>query len=71
MKNRISLIHVKNQGKSQSVTGWCRCGKSGVMDTNVECLSCGEVEALGYFQLSDMRYDDRSVYTERVSTTVL
>ena len=34
-------------------------------------LSCGEVEALGYFQLLDMRYDDRSVVTERVSTTVL
>ena len=25
---------------------------------NVEYLSCGDVEALGYFQLSDMRYDD-------------
>ena len=34
-------------------------------------LSCGEVEALGYFQLSDMRYNDRNVLTERVSTTVL
>ena len=32
--------------KSQGVTGWCRCGKFGVMDTYVECLSCGEVEAL-------------------------
>ena len=40
------------------------------MHTNVEHLSCGEVEALGYFQLSDMRYDDRNVVTERVSTTV-
>ena len=41
------------------------------MHTNVEYLSCREVEALGYFQLSDMRYDDRNVVTERVSTTVL
>ena len=30
------------------------------MDTNVECLSCGEVEALGYFQLSDMMIGMRS-----------
>ena len=29
------------------------------MHTNIEYLSCGEVEALGYFQLPDMRYDDR------------
>ena len=39
--------------------------------TNVEYLNYGEVEALGYFQLSDMRYDDRNVVTERVSTIVL
>ena len=54
--------------KSQSVTELCRCGKSDVMHANVECLSCGEVVKLreGYFQLSDMRYDDRNVVTERV-----
>ena len=57
--------------KSQSVTEWCRCGKWGVMHTNVEYLSYGEVEALGYFQLSDLRYDNRNVVTERVSTTAL
>ena len=57
--------------KSQSFTEWCRCGKCGAMDTNVECLSCGEVEALGYFELSDMRYDDRNAVTERVSKTLL
>ena len=50
---------------------WCRCGKWGVMHTNVEYLRCGEVETLGHFQLSDMRYDDRNVVTKRVSTTVL
>ena len=42
-----------------------------VMHTNVKYLSCVEVEASGHFQLSDMRYDDRNVVTERVSTTVL
>ena len=26
---------------------------------------------MGYFQLSDMRYNDRNVVTKRVSTTVL
>ena len=41
------------------------------MDTNVKFLSCGEVEVLGYFQLSDVRYVDRNVVTESVSTTVL
>ena len=56
--------------KSQNVTEWCRYGKCGVMHTNVECLNCDKVEALGYFQLLDMRSDDRDV-TERVSTTVL
>ena len=39
--------------------------------TNVEYLSCGEVEAFGYFQLLDMRHDTRNMVTERVSTTVL
>ena len=41
------------------------------MYTNVEYLSCREVEALGYFQLSNMRYDDKNMVTERVNTTVL
>ena len=41
------------------------------MHTNVEYFSCGEVEALGYFQLSDMKYSDRDMVTERVSTTAL
>ena len=40
------------------------------MHTNVECLGWGEVEALGYFQLSDMRYNDWNVVSERVSTTL-
>ena len=40
---------------------------------NVEYLSCGEVETVGYFQLSDMKYDNRNVVTVRVrvSTTVV
>ena len=33
----------KKSRKSQSVSEWCRCGECGVMDTNVECLSCGKV----------------------------
>ena len=41
------------------------------MHTNVEYLSWGKVEALEYFQLSDMRYNDKNVVIERVSTTVL
>ena len=41
------------------------------MHTNVEYLRCGEVEALGHFQLWDKRYDDRNVVTERVSITAL
>ena len=41
------------------------------MYTNVEYLSCREVEALGYFQLSNMRYDDKNMVIERVNTTVL
>ena len=50
----------------------CRCGKWDVMDTNIEYLSCSKVEeALGYFQLSDMRYNNRNVVTEKVSTAVL
>ena len=57
--------------KSQSVTEQCRYGKWDVMHTNVENLNCSEVEALGYFQLSDMRYDDRNVVTENINTTVL
>ena len=40
------------------------------MDSTVECLSCGEVEALGCFQLSDTRYDDNNTVTERFNTTV-
>ena len=41
-KSRISLIFNTREksGKSQSVTEWCRCGECGVMDTNVEWLSC-------------------------------
>ena len=30
--------------KSQSVTEWCRCGKCRVMDKNIKCLSCVEIE---------------------------
>ena len=36
----------------------------------VEYLSCGEIEVLGYYQLSNIRYNDRNTVTERVSTAV-
>ena len=57
--------------KSQSVTEWCRCGKCGVMDKNIKCLSCVEIETLRYLQLSVTRYDHRNAVTKRVSTAVL
>ena len=41
------------------------------MHANVEYLSSGEVEALGYFQLLLMWHDNSNVVTERVITTVL
>ena len=59
---------MKNEGKVKALLS---IGKCGVMDTNVECLICDEVEALGYFQIMDMRYDDRNAVTERISTAVL
>ena len=34
-------------------------------------LSCGKVEALGYFEISHMKYNDTKVVTKRVSTLVL
>ena len=41
------------------------------MQMNVEYLSCGKVEALGYFEISHMKYNDRKVVTKRVGTSVL
>ena len=61
----------EKSSKSQSVTEWCKCCKWDLIHTNVEYLSCGEVEALGYFQLSDIRYNNRNVVTKWVRTTVL
>ena len=61
----------KKSRKSQTITEWCRCGKYSAMHKNVEYLSSSKVEALEYFQLLDMRYDDRNVVTKRVSTIVL
>ena len=71
MRNTISLIRVKNQKKVKALLNVIDIGNKGVMDTNIECLSCSKVEDLGYFQLSDMRYHDSNVVTERVSTTAL
>ena len=67
--------HIPDTGeksrKNQSITEWCSRGGKGVMDTNTECLSFSKVEVMEYFQLSDMRYNDRNAVTKRVSTTVL
>ena len=41
------------------------------MYNKVEYLSCGEVEALRFFQIPDMRYNDRNVLTEKARKTVL
>ena len=58
--------------KIQNVTEWCICWKwDDVMHTNVEYLSCDEIEALGYVQLSDIRYDNRNVVTEKNSPATL
>ena len=57
--------------RSKRVNEWCRCGKCGVMHINVECLNYHDSEALRYFQLFNMRYNDRNAVTEEVSTTVL
>ena len=69
-EQNIPITREKSR-KRQSVAERCRCGKWSAIHTDVEYLSCGEVEALEYFQLLDARYDDRNVVTERVSTTVL
>ena len=34
------------------------------MHINVECLNYDEIEALGYFQLWDMRYNDINMATK-------
>ena len=41
------------------------------MYNKAEYLSCGEVEALKFFQIPDMRYNDRNLVTEKASKTVL
>ena len=40
------------------------------MHTNVEGLSCREIEAMEYFHLLDMRYDNKNAVTKNVSPTV-
>ena len=43
----------------QMVAKWRRCGKWGVIYTNIKYLSYSEVEDLRYSQLSDMKHDER------------
>ena len=68
--DQYRILSREKSRKSQSVGERCRCGKWRVMHTNIEYLSCSEVEALGYFQLSDM-IGWYNVVTERFRTTVL
>ena len=65
MRSRISLTRVKNQEKVKALLNG--------LYTNVERLSCGRVEDLGYFQNLGTKNNDRKAVTERVvvQTTVL
>ena len=59
---------MKNQEKLKMLLDGIDVGDVG--DTNAGFLSFGEVEALGYFQLLNMRFVDSNVVTGRLSTTV-
>ena len=36
------------------------------MDKNAECLCCHEVEAVEYFELLGMKYDEMNAVTQRI-----
>ena len=55
--------------KSQSGTEWFKWENK--WSNGHKCLSYGEVEVLGQFQLLDMRQNDRNEVNKTVSTTVL
>ena len=65
-----SIIDIPNTDekstKSQSVTDWYRCGQCGAIDKNVGCFFCHEVDAVEYFELLGMRYDDMNAVTLRI-----
>ena len=42
------------------------CDKCGAMHKNVECLCCGEVEAVEHYELLGMRYRDMNAVTQRI-----
>ena len=46
--------------KSQSITEWCIY----MWEMRHKYMNCSEVEALGYFQSSDIRYNDRNMVTK-------
>ena len=50
LRNQTSLTSMKNQAKNKNTTEWYVCGKYGVMEANIVCLSCREVEAMEYFK---------------------
>ena len=64
IENMLSLIRTKVQEKVKALLKGANMWTE--MDRNVEYLSCSKVETLGYFQLSDLRYDDRNEVTKKV-----
>ena len=71
-KNRISLIiHEKNQRKRYWKISSVNVTRSAVSLMKNFLFCAVGVEALGYFQLSNRRYDDGDMVTERVRTRVL
>ena len=57
-------LHIPNMRENQEKVKSLLNGA--VTDTDFECLSCGKVEAVGYFQLSDMTYNDRNALTKKL-----
>ena len=55
--NEVFCLDIPNtrekSRKSQSITEWCRYRKYGARDANVECLSCGEFEALRILSVNE------------------
>lgn len=56
LSNWISLIRMKKQE-------WHGCDKCRVVDANIKCFCCQNVEALEYFKLLGTRNGDTSAVT--------
>ena len=62
---------MNNQEKVKVLLDGTNVGNKEQWTQMLSAWVAGKVEALRYFQLSDMRYNDRNTFTERVSITVL